>query len=95
MSTVIIRPLITEKSMAQAGQKKYTFVVETTAKKDEIKRDIEKKFLVHVTSIATIRVKGKTKRTGSRRIETTIPVIKKAIVTLKSGEKIGLFEANA
>ncbi len=91
---VIIKPVVTEKSMNIVSNNKYTFIVHRHAKKRDIKKSIEKLFNVHVTAIKTSVVKGKSTRTGMKRIEREISAIKKAIVALKQGEKIGLFEAN-
>lgn len=95
MHHIIIRPIITEKSMTDAGSGKYTFVVSRHANKDVIKKEIQKRFNVTITAIATSVLKGRTKRSGQRRIETKSSPFKKATVTVKSGEKIGLFEAGA
>lgn len=95
MQTVLLKPLVTEKSMREAGAGKYTFIVARFARKQAIKKAIEKKFNVHIVSIMTSVVKGKTKRTGQKRIEIKSSPFKKATVGLKSGEKIGLFEVAA
>lgn len=89
---VIISPLITEKSMIDAGNGKFTFRVAKIANKKEIKKEVEKNFKVNVVHISTSILKGKTMRTGVRRTEKSITDTKKAVVTLKKGEKIGLFE---
>lgn len=89
---IIISPIITEKSMIDAGNGKFTFKVFKESNKNEIRRAIEKNFNVNVIGISTNIVKGKTHRVGVRRNEKKIASWKKAIVTLKSGEKIGLFE---
>lgn len=89
---VIISPLITEKSMIDAGNGKFTFRVAKEADKKEIKREVEKNFKVNVVHISTSILKGKSMRTGIRRAEKPISDTKKAVVTLKKGEKIGLFE---
>lgn len=89
---VIISPIITEKSMSHAASGKYSFVVDKNANKQDIKNAIEKSFNVSVTKVATSIVKGRTARTGQRRIEKKVTPFKKAIVALKPGEKIGLFE---
>ena len=94
MNSVIIKPVITEKSMNDVGQNKYAFVVARHAKKADIKKAVAKLFNVKVTGVLTTVVKGKTKRTGSRRVESVVSSVKKAIVMLKAGEKIGLFESN-
>lgn len=78
--------------MAQAGLGKFTFKVAKSAGKNEIKEEIEKNFKVNVLSIATSILKGRTKRTGARRTEVEESSFKKAIVHLKPGQKIDLFE---
>ncbi|GAV24647.1 50S ribosomal protein L23 [Carboxydothermus islandicus] len=87
---IIIRPLITEKSMDLAQENKYTFVVDKNANKIEIKNAIEELFKVKVEKVNTIRVKGKMKRVG--RFVGRTPEYKKAIVKLRAGDKIELFE---
>ena len=90
--SIIIRPVITESSMAKASAGKFTFVVAKHTNKTAIKQAVEKQFVVHVTDVATSIVKGKTQRFGAKRLEKTMPEWKKALVTLRKGEKIGLFE---
>jgi large subunit ribosomal protein L23 len=90
--TIIIKPIITEQSMAAVNKGKFTFAVRIDADKKEIKGDIEKTFSVNVVGISTLVVKGKTKRVGTRRTEITQSSYKKAIVQLATGQKIGLFE---
>jgi large subunit ribosomal protein L23 len=87
---VIIRPVVTEKSMNLLADNKYTFVVDKKANKTEIKNAIENIFNVRVENVNTMIVKGKPKRMG--RYEGKRPDRKKAIVTLKPGQKIRLFE---
>jgi large subunit ribosomal protein L23 len=89
---IVIRPIITEESMKYVPAGKYTFVVARQADKGAIRKAINQMFGVTVISIATSVVKGKTQRVGKRRAEVTKSVWKKAIVTVKKGEKIGLFE---
>ena len=91
LHTVIIKPIITEKSMTDAGNGRFTFLVRRNASKDMIKKTVEKKFDVHVVTLTTTVTKGKSKRVGTRRTEKTLTPDKKAIVTLKKGEKISLF----
>ncbi len=96
MNNILVRPIITEKmtniSADQAG--KYGFMVSPKANKIEIKKAIEKKFDVHVIEIRTINHPGKIKSQfrKSGRFEGRTARTKKAIVTLKEGEKIELFE---
>lgn len=92
---IIIRPIITEKSMNQVGLGKFTFEVAKLADKKNIKQAIEEKFNVTVTSVATNIVKGKTARVGKRRTEITKSSWKKAVVGLAKDQKIDLFEQGA
>jgi large subunit ribosomal protein L23 len=87
---IIIKPVITEKSMNLLADNKYTFVVDRRANKTQIKNAIENIFSVKVDNVRTISIKGKLKRMG--RFEGRTPNRKKAIVTLKPGQKIRLFE---
>lgn len=87
---VLIRPVISEKSMGLMEENKYTFYVDRNANKIEIKNAVEKLFKVTVLSVNTITVKGKLKRLG--RTQGMTPTKKKAIVTLKQGDKIEIFE---
>ncbi|MDH7481850.1 MAG: 50S ribosomal protein L23 [Armatimonadota bacterium] len=88
---IIERPIVTEKSIAGTDQRKYTFRVNRRANKIEIARAIEQIFNVKVQDVNTIIVKGKKKRLG-RYPEGKTPDWKKAIVTLKPGQKIEIFE---
>ncbi|HHV64516.1 MAG TPA: 50S ribosomal protein L23 [Peptococcaceae bacterium] len=83
---VLIRPVISEKSVGMVDENKYTFWVDTAANKIEIKNAVEKMFKVKVAEVRTIKVKGKEKRVG--RYVGKTPDRKKAIVTLKPGDKI-------
>jgi large subunit ribosomal protein L23 len=87
---VLRKPLITEKGTAQQALGKYSFEVAEGANKAQVKQAVEKAFKVTVTGVNVIMVKGKTKRAGRRMM--TTPPWKKAIVTLKAGDKIQLFE---
>ena len=87
---VLIRPIITEKTTLLMQENKYTFQVPLTANKVEIRKAVESIFNVKVEKVATIRVLGKTKRMGSTMGKRSD--YKKAIVTLKAGESIELFE---
>ncbi|MDD2509594.1 MAG: 50S ribosomal protein L23 [Syntrophomonas sp.] len=87
---IIIKPVVTEKSMNMLADNKYTFIVDKRANKTEIKNAIENIFEVRVESINTINVKGKPKRMG--RFEGKKPDRKKAVISLKPGQKIRLFE---
>lgn len=83
---IIIAPVITEKSMAYAAEKKYTFKVAKDANKIQIKKAIEAVFPgTVVLKVNTINVNGKYRRYG--RYEGYTPSWKKAIVTLTEGSK--------
>ncbi len=87
---VLRRPLITEKNTMLQAQGKYVFEIAEEANKHQIKQAVEKVFKVRVTAVNVMTVPGKTKWVGRRMVLT--PSHKKAIVTLKSGDKIELFE---
>ena len=82
---VIIKPVISEKSMDDAQNKKYTFKVATDANKTEVKLALEEIFDIEIAKVNIMNVKGKVKRMG-RTVGRT-PDSKKAIVTLKEGSK--------
>jgi large subunit ribosomal protein L23 len=89
---VLLGPVITEKSMSEASKGRFTFHVAKTSTKYEIKKVIEERFKVNVTKITTVLIKGRSARSGTRRIERIKNPFKKAVVTLKAGEKIGIFD---
>ena len=86
---IVIRPIITEKSMSGIAEKKYTFEVAKQAPKEEIAAAVEKLFGVHVLKVNTINVKPKTKRV--RYVAGQTRSWKKAIVTVAEGDSIELF----
>ena len=95
MHQILIRPLITEKmSNLTADQNKYGFLVIPKANKIEIAKAVENKFNVHVVDIRTVNHPGKTKTQfrKSGRFTGKTAKYKKAIVTLKEGDSIELFE---
>ena len=88
---IIIKPLITEKSMDMIADKKYAFKVATDATKPEIAHAVEELFGVKVACVNTINMKSKPKRL--RYAEGKTSEWKKAIVTLKADSKtIEFFE---
>ncbi len=87
---ILKRPLITEKNTNLQAQNKYAFEVARNANKPEIKQAIEQTFKVKVTDVNVINIHGKLRRVGRRQVMTS--PIKKAIVTLKAGDKITIFE---
>ncbi len=86
----IIRPILTEKTMRELEDNKYTFIVDLRATKVEIRNAVEEAFKVKVKNVNTLRMPGKTRRQG--RFEGKTPEWKKAVVTLEEGYKITLFE---
>ena len=87
--TVIIRPVVSEKSYALLDEGKYTFIVAPGANKTQIKQAVQAVFEVKVTGVNTINRQGKRKRTktgfGQRAGS------KRAIVTLAEGDRIDIF----
>jgi len=94
MSAIIHRPIVTEKMTGMQDRRQYAFEVDADANKHEIKRAVEKKFNVTVNSIRTLVNKGKAKAQMTRRgrFEGRTRHWKKAIVTLKEGDKIEFFQ---
>jgi large subunit ribosomal protein L23 len=86
---VLKSPVISEKSVGLVEDNKYTFWVNPAANKIEIKAAVEKMFKVTVVEIRTLSVKGKMKRVGKYAGMTSDR--KKAIATLKAGDKIDNF----
>jgi len=88
---IIIKPIISEKSYDNVENGKYTFEVHPDAKKTEIRRAVENIFNVVVEKVNTMSVKGKIKKQG--RTSGRTKNWKKAIVTLREGDRIEFFEA--
>jgi large subunit ribosomal protein L23 len=87
---VLRRPLVTEKSTALQAQNKYAFEIADKANKLMVRQAVEKAFKVKVTGVNVVTMRGKTRHMGRRVIKTE--PWKKAIVTLKPGDKIEIFE---
>ncbi len=88
---IIIRPIITEKTMGGMPNKKYTFKVAKSAGKIEIAKAVEEVFKVKVEKVNTVNVRGRLRRRG--RTQGYTPDWKKAYVTLKKDSKgIEFFE---
>ncbi|MEG1536738.1 MAG: 50S ribosomal protein L23 [Clostridiales bacterium] len=86
---VLIKPMVSEKSMLLMEDNKYSFLVDKDANKIEIKHAVENLFDVKVLNVTTRINKGKLKRMGrhlGRRSDT-----KRAVVTLAAGDKIEIF----
>jgi large subunit ribosomal protein L23 len=91
VNVVIKKPLITEKSMKETEESRYTFLVNRKANKNQIKKAIEKLFKVDVLNVRTIKIPGKTKRIGKRWQTKKMPNKKKAIIEIKKDQKIEAF----
>ena len=89
-NTIIIRPVVSEKSTDMVEIGKYVFEVSMSANKTMVKRAIKEIFKVEPVQVNVMRVRGKLKRVRYKYGFT--PAWKKAIVTLKKGDKIELFE---
>lgn len=88
---IILRPVVTEKSMAGIGEKRYTFKVAESATKIDIARAVEELFGVKVKKVNTLHVRGQLRRQGKTQGYTSS--WKKATVTLAEGSKaIEFFE---
>ncbi len=88
---VLRRPLITEKStILQDAQNKYAFEVDPRANKVQVKAAVEEAFSVKVTEVNMATIKGKRKRFGPRLVQR--PSWKKAVVSLRPGDRIQIFE---
>lgn len=91
LQDVLVQPLLTEKltGLREAGNK-YGFIVRADANRIQIKRAVESALKVRVERVNVMNIMGKTKRLG--RFAGKRPDWKKAIVTLKEGEKLEMFE---
>lgn len=90
IANVLLRPMITEKAHAMQEKGQYAFYVGYETTKLQIKEAVERVYSVHVTSVSTAKIKPK-KRIRGRTVGYT-KRMKKAIVSLRSGESIMLFE---
>lgn len=87
---VLVRPIVTEKSTLLQEQGKYVFEVLPSANKQLVRQAVERAFDVKVVSVNMLKTRGKMKRFGPRLVRTRD--IKKAVVTLKAGDRIQIFE---
>ena len=88
--TILIRPVISEKSYALIAEGKYTFRVDDRAHKTQIAQAVHEVFGVEVAQVRTSKVRSKPKRRGLTKGRK--PGWKKAIVQIKAGESIEIFE---
>ena len=87
---ILISPVVSEKSYGQIVENRYTFKVHKDAHKTQIRQAVEELFDVHVVAVNVIKVQPKPKRRGL--IKGTRKGWKKAIVELKAGDRIDIFE---
>lgn len=92
-NNIIKKALISEKSFAKVAQSKYSFLVDNNARKEEIAATCHDLFGVEVLSVNTISIPGKVKK--GRKGMGKRSDIKKAIISVKPGQKIDLFETEA
>ncbi|OGH10961.1 MAG: 50S ribosomal protein L23 [Candidatus Levybacteria bacterium RIFCSPLOWO2_01_FULL_36_13] len=92
---IILQPVISEKSLNDVGKSRFTFKVARNTNKTEIKKAVEEKFKVNVLKVSTISLAGKEKqiRTRTKVAKVANKPFKKAVVTLKEGQKIAIFES--
>jgi len=89
-SEVLIAPVVSEKSYGQIAQNRYTFKVHQDAHKTQVRQAVEELFDVKVLNVAIIKVQAKPKRRGA--IKGIRPGWKKAVVQLKQGDSIEIFQ---
>ena len=89
--TVVLRPVVSEKSYAQYDERVYTFVVARDANKIEIRQAVEAIFNVTVTNVNTLNRSGKRKRNRRTGTWGTRTGQKRAIVSLAPGDEIEIF----
>jgi large subunit ribosomal protein L23 len=87
---VLIAPVVSEKSYSHIPERKYTFKVHQDAHKTQIRQAVEELFGVHVERVNVIKMQPKPKRRGLTR--GTKPGWKKAVVQLREGDTIEIFE---
>ena len=92
-SQVLIRPVVSEKSYEQIQTNQYTFKVHQDAHKTQVRQAVEELFDVKVIGVNIIKVRPKPKRRGWTK--GTKPGWKKAIVQLRAGDRIEIFEGAA
>ena len=89
-SEVLIRPVVSEKSYGQIANNQYTFQIHKDAHKTQVRQAVEERFDVKVEQVNIVKVQSKPKRRG--RFIGTKPGWKKAVVQLRRGDSIEIFE---
>lgn len=92
MTNILIKPHLTEKTIATTGNSGFTFQVAPSATKSQIKDIVVKTFNVHVLRVTTRTTHVPGKRSNTRRTTSSDSLVKYATVYLKKGESISLFE---
>ena len=90
--SVLIRPVVSEKTYALMDKGTYVFVVDPRSTKVDVRNAVEQAFNVKVDNVTTLNRKGKTTRNRRTGVVGSRPATKRAIVTLKQGDTINLFE---
>ena len=90
--SVLIRPVVSEKSYSLMDKSVYVFIVDPRATKIDVRHAVEQAFSVRVTKVNTLNRKGKSTRNRRTGVVGMRPGTKRAIVTLKAGDTINLFE---
>ena len=90
--SVLIRPVVSEKSYALMDKSVYVFIVDPRATKIDVRHAVEQAFGVRVANVNTLNRKGKTKRNRKNNTVGHRADTKRAIVTLHEGDSIDLFE---
>lgn len=91
LSNILIRPIITEKSVNRAADNRYTFKVDLKASKDSIASELKRMYNVDAVDVRTMVVPGKQRRVLKTRLYTKTNKWKKAVVKVKEGQSIDLF----
>ncbi len=91
MKNILIKPVITEKSLDRVRTNQYTFEVVPGVNKYEIAKAVKGEYKVDVLQVKTVNRKGKLKQVGKKRQDKQMPIRKFAIVKIKTGQKIDAF----
>ena len=91
--SILIRPVVSEKTYGLMDAGTYVFVVDPHATKIDVRNAVERAFNVKVTKVNTLNRKGKTTRNRRTGVTGARPSTKRAIVTLRQGDSINLFES--
>ena len=90
--SVLIRPVVSEKTTGLMDNRTYVFIVDPKATKVDVRNAVEQAFNVKVVNVNTLNRKGKSPRNRRTGVVGSRPNTKRAIVTLAEGDSINLFE---